>query len=499
MPTKSVNARRTLKIIAWTVAISAASLNAPASDPPNPKSFGASEHEVSIIGLEVKGSRDKTLGDVKDLALDLENGRIVEVIVASGGFMGLGQKTVAAPPGAFQFDAAAGVLRLNVDKEKFNSAPEFEMSKRAENFTSRRVAEVYRFFGQKPYFAEDGEKPGNTATEPLGFVQRSSKLSHFAVKNRQNKLLGRLESFQYSLWNGRVVHVVVLNPGYRHTKSVIPARALRFNAAHDSLNLDDSEQAFKDEPRFKSAATDYGDRGDFGDYGVSGASGTYGTFGAYGEYGDYGNYGDYGDFGDTGDYGPYGKFGAYGNRGAKEDFQQETYTNRIVAANGGVDTKQNVQEGSAKAHTPLAQGPGFADMETTRRIYAAMRADASLSKNAQNVEVGTVDGRVTLRGHVNTEGGKQTIGKIASWVARPENVSNLLEVRPLPVSNQPEPPLEPARHEQFRTGPPRPAATALYPRKNRSFATNLPSFGHTRAFDFDGKFCVCAKSPLHFL
>jgi osmotically-inducible protein OsmY len=150
---------------------------------------------------------------------------------------------------------------------------------------------------------------------------------------------------------------VVLNPGYRHTKSVVPARSLRFNAAHDALNLNDSEQAFKDEPRFKSATADYSDRGDFGDYGV---------------------------------------------------------------------------------YTPLAQSSGFSDMETTRRIYTAMRADASLSKNAQNVEADTVHGRVTLRGHVNATGGKRTIGKISSGMARPENVSNLLEVRPLQAPNRPQ-------------------------------------------------------------
>jgi osmotically-inducible protein OsmY len=46
------------------------------------------------------------------------------------------------------------------------------------------------------------------------------------------------------------------------------------------------------------------------------------------------------------------------------------------------------------------------------------------------VEVGTLNGRVTLRGHVNTEEGKRVIGGIAAMTAQPENVSNLLEVRP---------------------------------------------------------------------
>ena len=60
-----------------------------------------------------------------------------------------------------------------------------------------------------------------------------------------------------------------------------------------------------------------------------------------------------------------------------------------------------------------------------------MQSDTNLSQNAQNVEVGTLNGRITLRGHVNTAEGKRIIGFIAGQTGRPENVSNLLEIRPL--------------------------------------------------------------------
>ena len=65
-----------------------------------------------------------------------------------------------------------------------------------------------------------------------------------------------------------------------------------------------------------------------------------------------------------------------------------------------------------------------------------MRADTNLSQNAENVEVGTLNGRVTLRGHVNTDDGKRIIGEIAEKAGQPENVSNLLEVRPLAIVNK---------------------------------------------------------------
>ena len=376
--TRLATTGKTLKGLGCIIALGAFALQAPAAEPPTHENFRAVEQSISVIRMEVKDSQDQNIGRVDDLAIDLENGRLVEVIVSSGGFLGLGERTVAVPPAALRFDPADGVLRINVDKEKFKAAPDFAMSKWAEHSQSRHVAEVYRYYGQKPYFAADGQdsRSGNTATEPLGYIQRSSKLLGLPVKNLQDEPLGNVNSFLCDLASGRVLHVIVLAPGFLKTKSVIPARELRFNAAHDALYLDVSTQAFKNEPRFKWI---YGDKG---------------------------------------------------------DFQEETFSDTKVAANEGVNTRQNVREGTANTYTPLAQGTSFADVDITYRIYVAMRADASLSQNAENVEVGTLDGRVTLRGHVNTDEGKRVIGEIAAKTVRPENVSNLLEVRPVPVTGK---------------------------------------------------------------
>lgn len=377
-------------------------LNVLAAEPPTHEDFRGMQQSVSCIGLEVKDTRGQLLGSVSDLALDLEHGRIVEVIVSSGGFLGFGQRTVAVPPGAFRFEAKVagltptydlpdtafrftaktGVLRLNIDQQMFKAAPALRLSKWAEHAQSRRVAEVYRYYGQVPYFAADGQgsQSGNTATEPLGYIQRYSQLLGLPVKNLQNKPLGRVFVFLFNPRDrGAVSHVIVMSPEL--TWSVIPATALRFTAAHDALCLDVSTQAFQNEPRFKFKWM-------------------------------------------CDPFAPY-------NPADVSRFEQETYANTKVAANDGVNTRQNVREGTALTYTPLAQGASFADVDITHRIYSAMRADAGLSRNAQNVEVGTLDGRITLRGHVNTETGKRAIGSIAAQVGLPENVSNLLEVRPL--------------------------------------------------------------------
>lgn len=356
---------RTVGRLALVIALGALAPQLQAAKPPTHVDFRHVEHSVTAIGMTVKDSHGETVGRVDDLALDLENESVVEVVVSSGGFLGFGVRTVGVPPGALTFDSEDEALVLNMDKVKFQAAPALSMSKWAEHSQSWHVADEYRYYGQNPYFNDE---------TPLGYIQCSRQLVTIPVKNLKDETLGSVAAFFFDMPMRSILHVVVVGPGRLQTKSIVPASALRFNATHDTLYLDVSTKAFKNEPRFKW---------------TSGHAG---------------------------------------------DFQEETYANTKVAANDGVNTRQNVTEKTAATYTPLAQGTSFDDVDMTHRIYTAMRLDGQLSQNAQNVEVGTLNGRVTLRGHVNTDAGKQAIGQIADSAARPENVSNLLEVRPVSVT-----------------------------------------------------------------
>ena len=52
-----------------------------------------------------------------------------------------------------------------------------------------------------------------------------------------------------------------------------------------------------------------------------------------------------------------------------------------------------------------------------------------MSVNAHNVKIITANGRVTLRGAVNSEAEKRRIVEIASRLATSDNVDNQLEVK----------------------------------------------------------------------
>ena len=59
----------------------------------------------------------------------------------------------------------------------------------------------------------------------------------------------------------------------------------------------------------------------------------------------------------------------------------------------------------------------------------AVVAHENMSINGQNVKIITADGKVTLRGPVNSEDEKKVIDDIAKNVAGKDNVTNAIDVK----------------------------------------------------------------------
>jgi len=85
------------------------------------------------------------------------------------------------------------------------------------------------------------------------------------------------------------------------------------------------------------------------------------------------------------------------------------------------------EESYAGPHTTVAleQGDSYLDMDRTIRINKDIR---TAKINGRNVQVGTINGRVTLRGWVHTEDDKRRIGEIAIAASRLEVVDNQIVV-----------------------------------------------------------------------
>ena len=71
----------------------------------------------------------ENLGEIEELMIDLENGRVAYAVVSFGGFVGIGNKLFAVPFEALELDAENHCFVLDVPREKLEKAPGFDKDK----------------------------------------------------------------------------------------------------------------------------------------------------------------------------------------------------------------------------------------------------------------------------------------------------------------------------------------------------------------------------------
>lgn len=92
------------------------------------------------------------------------------------------------------------------------------------------------------------------------------------------------------------------------------------------------------------------------------------------------------------------------------------------------NTAVNQRDAQAPTKTPIDQKENQADVDLTAKIRQKVLDVKDLSINARNAKIITADGKVTLRGPVNSVEERETLAKIASDIAGVGNVDNQLEV-----------------------------------------------------------------------
>ena len=115
-------------------------------------------------------------------------------------------------------------------------------------------------------------------------------------------------------------------------------------------------------------------------------------------------------------------------------------TNVVVTAASNADNSAiNVRDRNGASLTPGDQGNSDADRSITQKIRQQLVSGTNnagttndFSMTAKNVKIITADGKVTLRGPVNTPDEKAGIDSIAKNVAGDGNVDDQLEVKSNP-------------------------------------------------------------------
>jgi sporulation protein YlmC with PRC-barrel domain len=361
------------------------------------------EKVTRVVGAEIKDAKNQKLGKIKDLAIDLQNGRIVEVIVSTGGVLGIDEQLIAVPPQQFSWDANTKNFQMNLDRTQFKAAPRFKMSEWESNVHEASVGEVYRYYSEQPYFDADGTRQPSAPTNHLdktqlatgasqneqsardvaampahlGEVLRASKLIGTTTCNTQNEKLGRIENLVVDLPAGRVAEVIIATGGFLglgDELSAVPPQSFHAGIHPDTLTLDTTRQELANAPRFKRAQWKVNDSEQV------------------------------------------------------ETVYRTYHVEPYFATNAVDNTAQNVRDRAGVSPTPLDQGTSSSDISITRGIRKQVTDLPGLSVNARNVKIITRDGRVTLRGPVNTEEEKREIADIAMKATSSAEVDDQLEV-----------------------------------------------------------------------
>ncbi len=178
------------------------------------------ESSTELIGVEVWNFQNEKLGKIKAITADLENARLIDVVVASGGgFFGGGGKITTIPTRAFTLDANGNVMRLDMSKARFDAA---------------------------------------SSSKTSGNVQTTESILGLQIHNTKGQYMGRVGSLMMNLSQGRIIQVVNVTQAMGGDGShVIQPSALRYNTKRNGLVLDQSFAQLKEEPRFKWVGADH--------------------------------------------------------------------------------------------------------------------------------------------------------------------------------------------------------------------------------------------------
>lgn len=87
----------------------------------------SSDHQRAdkIIGMDLRNTQDQDLGKIKDLLVGAD-GKITQVVLSVGGFLGIGDKLVAVDWNQVQIDPARKIAVASMTKDQLQQAPAFK-------------------------------------------------------------------------------------------------------------------------------------------------------------------------------------------------------------------------------------------------------------------------------------------------------------------------------------------------------------------------------------
>ncbi|MBL0352264.1 MAG: PRC-barrel domain-containing protein [Dechloromonas sp.] len=114
---------------------------------PGPALMGAD----TLVGNSVFNDKGESLGEMKEIMLDMRSGSVGYAVMSFGGFLGMGGKFFAVPWNALILDTKNKRFILNVDKSRLEGAPGFDKDKWPNMADQSWAKEIHAYYGTAAY------------------------------------------------------------------------------------------------------------------------------------------------------------------------------------------------------------------------------------------------------------------------------------------------------------------------------------------------------------
>lgn len=113
---------------------------------PGPYLMGAE----TLIGNDVYNKQEEKLGDIKEIMLDMSQGRVSYAVLEFGGFLGMGTSLFAVPWKALTLDTTRKCFVLDASKESLKNAPGFKKDHWPDMADTSWQKSIHDFYGTTP-------------------------------------------------------------------------------------------------------------------------------------------------------------------------------------------------------------------------------------------------------------------------------------------------------------------------------------------------------------
>jgi len=116
---------------------------------PGPQLMGAD----TLIGNDVYNHDEESIGDIKEIMLDVASGNVSYAVLSFGSILGIGEKLFAVPWSALTLDTENKRFLLNISKERLQNAPGFDKDNWPNMADQTWKNDIQDYYSERPYRA----------------------------------------------------------------------------------------------------------------------------------------------------------------------------------------------------------------------------------------------------------------------------------------------------------------------------------------------------------